>query len=216
LFGLTFTLKLLERGKSSTIKAYREVLERPPLADRKVLEKIIHDEEEHEQKLIESLDEKFISYLGFTALGLSDAIVEVMGVYTGFLGATSRTIVASVARLIVGVSAAVSMASAAYIQAKHEMGKSPKFSALITGLAYITAVVALSTPYLLQLPIMMAFVSSLLLATLLVGMLSLYMSAIRETSFRREFAETLAVVHLTAIVAYMIGKALGKIFGITL
>ena len=62
---------------------------------------------------------------------------------------TSRTIVAGVAGLIVGVSAAVSMASAAYIQAKHEMGKSPKFSALITGLAYITAVVALSTPYLL-------------------------------------------------------------------
>jgi len=129
---------------------------------------------------------------------------------------TSRTIVAGVAGLIVGVLAAVSTASATYIQAKHEMGKSPKFSALITGLACITAVVALSTPYLLQLPIMMAFVSSLLLAALLVGMLSLYMSVIRETSFRREFAETLAVVYLTAIVAYMIGKALGKIFGITL
>jgi len=174
------------------------------------------NEEEHEQQLIKSIDEKLVSYLGFIALGLSDAIVELMGVYTGFLGATSRAIVAGVAGLIVGISAAVSMASAAYVQAKHEMGKSPKFSALTTGLAYIVAVIALSTPYLLQLPIIVAFASSLLLATLLVATLTFYMSVVRETSFRREFVETLAVVYLTIAIAFVIGKLLGEMFGITL
>lgn len=216
LLGLTFTLKLLERGELNTIKAYREVLDQLPPEDRSVLEKIIRDEEEHERKIIGSIDERLVSYLGFIALGLSDAIVELMGVYTGFLGATSKAVIAGIAGLIVGVSAAISMASAAYVQAKHEIGKSPKFSALITGLTYIAAVAALSTPYLLQLPVVVAFAVSLLIATLLVGLLSLYVSVVRETSFRREFIETLAVVYLTVVVAYMVGRLLGQMFGVTL
>jgi len=81
----------------------------------------------HEHALIAQLKEKRIDYIGFIVLGLADAIVEITGVHAGFLGVTGSTLIAGVAGVIVGFSAAISMGSASYLQAKQNVGKSALF-----------------------------------------------------------------------------------------
>jgi VIT1/CCC1 family predicted Fe2+/Mn2+ transporter len=214
ILGLTFTVKLLERHENEVIDAYKRYLERLEGEDRRRLEEIIRDEEQHEKNLLSQVNERIVRYLGFIALGLADAIVEITGVHAGFLGATATTLVAGVAGLIVGLSAAISMSAAAYIQAKHEASESPVWSAAATGIAYFIAVVLLALPYFVTHSNVLAFLASVALAVVLVAFFTFYSSVINETSFRRDLAESLAVLFGTAAAAYIFGDLLGSIFGL--
>ncbi|MEM3643667.1 MAG: VIT1/CCC1 family protein, partial [Nitrososphaerota archaeon] len=119
IFGLTFTLKLLEGHESKTITEYRKVMEKFVEDEhRRELEMLIQDEIEHERYFMNQIDEKILRYTGFIVLGLADSIIEITGVYAGFLGATSSTTVAGIAGLLVGFAASISMAAASYLQAK--------------------------------------------------------------------------------------------------
>ena len=160
------------------------------------------------------LNEGVVRYIGFIALGLADAVVEITGVHAGFLGATTTTLAAGIAGLIVGLSAAISMAAAAYIQAKHESVKNPIPSALATGIAYIAAVVLLAAPYFITHSNILAFVVSVILAFVLVVAFTFYSSVINESNFKRELVESTVVLFATALVSYLFGSMLGKIFGL--
>ncbi|GAB6147656.1 VIT1/CCC1 transporter family protein [Stetteria hydrogenophila] len=216
LFGLVFTLKLLERGEESTVEAYKKMLDVLPEEYREELRQIIKDEEEHEVKIIEGIEEKIVKYMAFVALGLADAIVEVTGVHAGFLGYSATTIIAGVAGLVVGFSASISMASAAYIQAKEVEGRNPLTSALATGLGYIVAVVLMALPYFLTDSMKLAFTSSLLIGLAIVAMFTFYSSVVGgpERTFLREYLETAGVMMGTAFGSYLFGEALRSIFGV--
>lgn len=69
--GLTFGIKLMERGEEAAIKNYAEL--KPIIPE---IEKWIQDEDEHEQALINLLDEELLHYAGSVVLGLNDALVE--------------------------------------------------------------------------------------------------------------------------------------------
>lgn len=219
LFGLTFTLKLLERHEEETIRAYKEYAQRLEGEARRELEKIIEEELEHERSFMSSVAEKetFVKYLGFIALGLADAIVEITGVHAGFLGATSTTLIAGIAGLIVGLSASVAMAGAAYLQAKHgnmEERLSPSLSAAFTGAAYIFAVLLLAAPYFLTGHMISAFLASLLVAVALVVGFTYYGSVVGDRPFARETAENLAILVITAMISYAFGALIGSMFDI--
>lgn len=214
ILGLTFTVKLLEIHESEVIKAYKQYLSKLKGEEREKLEEIIRDEEEHERNLMSQINEKIVRYLGFIALGLADAIIEITGVHAGFLGATATTIVAGVAGLIVGLSAAISMAAAAYLQAKHEGSEAPLPSAAATGVAYFIAVVLLALPYFITHSSILAFVASVAIAVMLVAFFTFYSSVINETSFKREFLENTGILFGTAAAAYIFGDVLGTIFGL--
>lgn len=219
LFGLTFTLKLLERHEERTIKAYQEYAQRLSGEAREELNKIIEEELEHEKSLMSSVAEREISvrYLGFIALGLADAIVEITGVHAGFLGATSTTLIAGIAGLIVGLSASVAMAGAAYLQAKHgnmEERLNPALSAAFTGAAYIFAVLLLAAPYFLTGHMISAFLASLLLAMALVVGFTYYGSVVGDRAFAREAMENIGILVLTALASYVFGTAIGSVFDI--
>jgi VIT1/CCC1 family predicted Fe2+/Mn2+ transporter len=214
IFGLTFTVKLLELHEGKVIGAYREFIHKLPPELSARLEEILKDEELHERSLVSKLNESVVRYIGFIALGLADAVVEITGVHAGFLGATTTTLVAGVAGLIVGVSAAISMAAAAYVQAKHESVKNPLPSALATGIAYLAAVVLLAAPYFFTHSNILAFVVSVLLAFVLVVAFTFYSSVINESNFKREAIESTVVLFATAAVSYIFGEFLGKIFGL--
>ncbi len=213
-FGLTFMVKLLERHENEVIEAYKRHLKYLEGEDRSVLESIIRDEESHEKNLLSQVNESIVRYLGFVALGLADAIIEITGVHAGFLGATATTLVAGIAGLIVGLSAAISMAAAAYLQAKHEGSDAPGVSAATTGIAYFLAVVILALPYFVTHSNILAFVASVILAVALIASFTFYSSVINESNFKRELAESLAVLFGTAAAAYIFGDILGTIFGI--
>ncbi len=215
LLGPAFVLRLLERGEEGAIERYRRVLDKlddPEL--RKRLEAIIRDEEEHEKLLLREFEDARVKYLGYIALGLADAIIEITGVHAGFLGVTESTLMAGIAGLVVGFSAAISMASAAYLQAKHGGEESPLVSAAITGLSYIFSVVLLALPYFTIHDMLASFAASLAIGIVLTGSLTYYSAVVQEKPFAREFAENTGLLLTTAIASYAFGQALGALFGV--
>ena len=219
--GLTFTVKFLERHERETIEEYKRVAAELSGEDRARLEKIIGDEDEHEKFFIGQIQETVIKYIGFIALGLADAIVEITGVHAGFLGVTNSTLFAGVSGLIVGISAAISMGSAAYLQAKQD--PSPKgayghrsawTSAVITGISYILSVVLLAVPYFLTKNMSVAFALSIVVGMTLIALLTFYSAVVFDRRFWREFLETVGLMLGTAAITFVLGGFLGKVFGL--
>jgi VIT1/CCC1 family predicted Fe2+/Mn2+ transporter len=213
--GPVFVLQLLERGEEDAVRAYREFMN---LVDndelRRRVEEIMREEEEHEKILLQQVEDVRVKYMGFIALGLADAIVEITGVHAGFLGATSNTLLAGIAGLVVGFSAALSMAGAAYLQAKHGGETHPPTSALVTGLSYIFSVVLLALPYFLTRSMLLAFSVSLSLAVALIAAFTYYSVVVQGKSFTREFTETTLLMLGTAFGSFLFGRLLGGVFGI--
>ncbi len=84
--GFTFGVKLMERGEGDAQDNYEQLRGTIPEA-----EAIIRDEHEHENALIELLDEERLRYIGSIVLGLNDALVELTGALAGLTLALSRT-----------------------------------------------------------------------------------------------------------------------------
>ncbi len=216
LFGLTFTVKFLERHEHVVIEEYKKIAETMAPDERVKLEKIIQDEKEHEIFFVSQIKETVIKYIGFIALGLADAIVEITGVHAGFLGVTSSTLFAGISGLIVGFSAAISMGSAAYLQAKQDPSRSAWASAVTTGISYILSVILLAIPYFLTQNMSLAFVFSILVGMSLIALLTFYSAVVFDRRFLREFLETVGLMLFTAGASYLLGLFIGKAFGIHL
>ncbi len=219
--GLTFTVKFLERHERATIEEYKKAASELSGEDKTRLEKIINDENEHENFFIGQIQETVIKYIGFIALGLADAIVEITGVHAGFLGVTNSTLFAGISGLIVGVSAAISMGSAAYLQAKQDPSPKGSFghrsawkSAVITGVSYILSVIMLAVPYFLTRHMSVAFMFSIFVGITLIAFLTFYSAVVFDRRFWREFFETVGLMLATAAITFVLGVFLGKAFGL--
>ena len=219
--GLTFTVKFLERHERATIEEYKDVVSGLSGGDKARLEKIIAEEDEHEKFFISQIQETIIKYIGSVALGLADAIVEITGVHAGFLGVTNSTLFAGISGLIVGISAAISMSSAAYLQAKQDpsmRGSSGRRlawkSAVITGISYILSVVMLAIPYFLTHNMIYAFMFSVMAGMSLIAFLSFYSAVVFDRRFWREFLETVGLMLATAAITFVLGAFLGNVFGL--
>jgi len=206
LAGKTFTIKLLERGEAATLSEYRRAAAELGGELAAELARVIEDEELHESELAGSLDELAVRQLGSIALGVSDAIIELTGVLAGFAGYTGSPLQVAAAGLIVGVSAALSMAAAAYSQAKHERGKNPRTTATFTGLFYMLTVLALVAPLLLGVPTSLGVALSLACALAILASFSFYSAVIMERPFLREYLENAAVIMAVSLVGYAFGQ----------
>jgi VIT1/CCC1 family predicted Fe2+/Mn2+ transporter len=214
IFGLIFTIKLMERNEKRVIEEYKKLLNKFEGETKQKLELIIKDEIEHENFWMNQMKDETTRYLGFIILGLADAIIEITGVHAGFLGVTASTIIAGIAGLVVGISASLAMASAAYLQAKQDEGSNPRISAIYTGVFYILAAVALATPYFMTHDMLVAFLSSLVIAVMLIGFFNFYSSVIFERKFAKEFLTSTIIILVTASISFIVGEFLGNIFGI--
>ena len=214
ILGLTFTLKLLERFESDVVEGYQQLVDTIDKKYKAGLEAILKDEMEHESFFLSQIGEGRLRYMSFIVLGLADAIVEISGVHAGFLGVTSSTLIAGVAGLVVGFAAAISMASAAYLQSKQETGKPSVPAAVSTGVAYIIAVVLLALPYFITDNMPYAFGSSIVIAIFLVAGFTFYGAVINDTKFSRDFFQAVALTIGTAIATYFFGLLVGQYFGI--
>jgi rubrerythrin len=86
LFGLTFTLKRMEKREGSASKEYLALAEEIP-----EVRCMAGEEAEHEQQLLNMLDEDILKYAGSVVLGLNDALVELTGSLAGFTLALGDT-----------------------------------------------------------------------------------------------------------------------------
>jgi rubrerythrin len=115
IFGITFGIKLMERGEKGAQTIYERISEQVPSA-----EQIVYDEDIHEQKLVNMIDEERLKYISSIVLGLNDALVELTGALAGFTLALQNTNLIGVTGLITGIAASLSMGASEYLSTKSE------------------------------------------------------------------------------------------------
>jgi len=118
ILGITFGIKLMERGEEKAQITYEKIFKIVPTA-----KSIVKDEDEHEKQLINLVDEERLRYIGSMVLGLNDALVELTGALAGLTFALQNTRLIAMAGLITGTAASLSMASSEYLSTKSEGAK---------------------------------------------------------------------------------------------
>jgi len=209
LFGFTFGLKLMEQGEESAQVYYAEIAKVIPDAAR------IHaDEEAHEDKLLDMLDEEHLRYAGSVVLGLNDALVELTGALAGLTLALQNVQLIALSGLITGIAASLSMAASEYLSTRSEAtGKHPVRAAVYTGIAYIITVALLILPYLLLHNEYLCLAISLATAVAIIAVFNYYITVAKGENFRRRFIEmaglSLGVAALSFVIGYFIRIWLG-------
>lgn len=211
IFGLTFAVKLLEKGEEKAEKLYREVEKFYPVAGE-----ILRDEFSHEEMLLKLIEEERLRYIGSIVLGLNDALVELTGSLAGFTFAMQNSKIIGVAGVILGISAALSMGASEYLSQKSEKdkSKSPVKASIYTGLVYMITVFLLTWPFFVFSSYIVAFVLSLLSAIGIIYLFSLFISVINDVDFKKEFTEMLSISMGVAVISFLVGIIARKSLGI--
>jgi VIT1/CCC1 family predicted Fe2+/Mn2+ transporter len=212
IFGITFTLKFMERGESRIQEVYRGLLPAVP-----GLEAILRDEERHEKELIALVDEQRLRYTGSIVLGLNDALVELTGTLAGLTLALQDTRVIAMVGLITGIAAALSMGSAEYLSTKSEGGagaRNPLRAAMYTGIAYIITVLFLVAPYLVLSSYYLALAVTIGNAIIVILVFTFYISVTRDLDFRGRFLEMAGLSLGVAALSFLMGILVRGLLGV--
>lgn len=210
IFGITFGIKLMEKGEEGAQKAYSKFANDIP-----EIKQIIEEEDAHEKALIDLIDEEMLQYAGSIVLGLNDALVELTGALAGLSLALQNTRLIAMAGLITGIAASFSMAASDYLAQKaDETTKNAGKSAAYTGIAYILTVAFLIAPYLLFTNYMLCLAITLFIAILIIYGFNYYISVAKDLNFKRRFAE-MAIISLgVAALSFGIGFLVKRFLGI--
>lgn len=211
LLGLSFVLKLMERKEGTGSRRYIEIASLFPETAE-----ISAEEREHEKEILNMLDEEHLQYVGSIVLGLNDALVELTGALAGFTLALGDTRVISLAGLVTGISAALSMAASDYLSSKAEGDDTAKKSALYTGLAYIITVILLILPFLLLTSKFMALAITLTTAVLIIFCFNYYIAMAKDLNFKHRFLEMTIISLSVAAFSFLVGFALKALLGVEL
>jgi VIT1/CCC1 family predicted Fe2+/Mn2+ transporter len=210
IFGLTFGVKLMEKGEGQAQINYRDIAESIPEAI-----KIAEEEDKHEAELIKIIEEERLHYVGAIILGLNDALVELSGSLAGFTLALQDSKLVAMVGLITGIAAALSMGSTSYLSSKSEnTGRSPIKSALYTGIAYIFTVAILILPYLLISNVLIAMAVMVCNVIIVILVFNFYISVAQDLPFMKRFSEMAALSIGIAAVSFGIGFLMRQVFGI--
>ncbi|MDR0827931.1 MAG: VIT1/CCC1 transporter family protein [Desulfovibrio sp.] len=201
LFGLTFTINLMESAEKDAVKTYGEIGRYLPEAMT-----ILDDESRHEAELTGMIEEDGLSYISSIILGLSDALVELTGALAGFTLALNDNTMIGLAGFITGVAATLSMAASEYLARKADnTGKHPLKAACYTGFAYMFTVALLLIPYAVLPNPMAALVFCLLNAGLIILGFTYFVSVVHKKSFLRGFREMICISFGVALISFLIG-----------
>ncbi len=210
LFGFTFGIKLMERGEQAAQKNYASVADAIPEAAQ-----FQHEEDVHEEQLINMLDEERLRYAGSVVLGLNDALVELTGALAGLTLALQNGKLIALSGLITGIAASLSMAASEYLSTRSEKtDKHPVRAAVYTGIAYVITVTLLVLPYLLS-PDTFYIDLAIALTTgvIIIAVFNYYISVAKGESFRERFVEmavlSLSVAAFSFGIGYLIRLWLG-------
>lgn len=205
--GLSFSLKLMERGEDLAQDFYGELKTLDPQ-----VENVISDEEKHEREVLEMIDEERLRYVGSIVLGLNDALVELLGALSGFTLALQNARLIAVVGLITGIAASMSMAGSEYLSAKEEGGKDPRKASLYTGFAYVITVCFLVFPFFVIENHFLCLGISVTFAVLIILMFTFYTSVAKSLSFKHKFGEMVTISLGVAALSFMVGLAVRKFF----
>jgi VIT1/CCC1 family predicted Fe2+/Mn2+ transporter len=201
LLGLTFAVKMMEKGEEKAEQNYGYIENKIPEASE-----VIREELEHENILVNMIDEEKIEYIGSMVLGLNDALVELTGALAGLTLAFQNTKIIGLAGLITGIAASLSMSASEYLSQKsEEKAKDPLKAAFYTGFAYIIAVALLVMPYFILSDYFIALAATLLIAILIILVFSQFVAVVKDRSFKKLFLEMVCISLGIAAVSFIIG-----------
>jgi VIT1/CCC1 family predicted Fe2+/Mn2+ transporter len=209
LLGLTFVLKQMEKKEGTGSRLYAEISSVYP-----EFERFSKEEKAHEKEILGMLDEESLQYVGSIVLGLNDALVELTGSLAGFTLALGDTRLISLAGLVTGISASMSMAASDYLSSKAEGNPRAKKSAVYTGISYIITVILLILPFLLMTSKFGALAITLLTAVLIIFCFNYYISTAKDLSFRHRFLEMTFISLGVAAFSFLIGFVLKQFLGV--
>jgi VIT1/CCC1 family predicted Fe2+/Mn2+ transporter len=210
ILGITFGIKLMERGEQQAQIDYERIAKTIPEA-----EKIVADEDRHEQQLIGMVKEERLQYIGSVVLGLNDALVELTGALAGLTFALQNTRLIALAGLITGIAASFSMAASEYLSKKSEESeRNAGRSSLYTGIAYIFTVFLLIFPYLIFKNYFFCLGITIAIAIIIILVFNFYISVAKDLSFKRRFAEMASLSLGIAVLSFGIGYLIRIILGV--
>ncbi len=210
IFGITFGIRLMEKGEEGAQKEYEKACEYIPEA-----RDIVIDEDQHEEELIDLLKEKKLDYVGSIVLGLNDALVELTGTLAGLTFALQNTRLIAVAGLITGIAASFSMAASEYLSTKSEGdGAKALASSIYTGLAYIGTVIILILPYLLFTNYFICLGMTLAFAVLIILFFNYYIAIAKNLNFKKRFWEMFTISMGVAAFTFAIGYVIRIFLGV--
>lgn len=209
LFGISFALKLLERGEARAIQLYEELGKTKPRAVE-----IMKEEQAHEQRLLDLIDEYRLQYVSSFVLGLNDALVELTGALAGLTLALRNTRLIAIVGLITGIAATMAMAASEYLSTREEEGRDALKAGMITGVAYFFTVLCLVTPFFLVANPFLALVGTMIVAAVVILLFTFYTAVAKGYSFKKRFLEMAAISFSVAIVNFGIGYLIREYFGI--
>jgi VIT1/CCC1 family predicted Fe2+/Mn2+ transporter len=210
ILGITFGIKLMERGEQQAQIDYERIAKTIPEA-----EKIVADEDRHEQQLIGMVKEERLQYIGSVVLGLNDALVELTGALAGLTFALQNTRLIALAGLITGIAASFSMAASEYLSKKSEESeRNAGRSSLYTGIAYIFTVFLLIFPYLIFKNYFLCLGITIAIAIIIILVFNFYISVAKDLSFKRRFAEMASLSLGIAVLSFGIGYLIRIILGV--
>ena len=187
-FGITFAIKLMERGEENAQDAYSAIDTIPEAST------IQNEENIHEKALIDMIDEEHLKYMGSIVLGLNDALVELTGVLAGLTLALRDPKLIALTGAVTGIAAALSMAASEYLSTKsEETEKHAGKASVYTGIAYIITVIALVSPFLIFSDIYFSLALTFVAAILIVATFNYYISVVKEVNFKRRFLEMIGI-----------------------
>jgi len=210
LFGFTFGVKLMEQGEQAAQANYETITREIPEAA-----KYQHEEDVHEEQLINMLDEERLQYAGSVVLGLNDALVELTGALAGLTLALQNVKLIALSGLITGIAASMSMAASEYLSTRSEnTNKHPVRAAIYTGIAYIATVTLLVLPYLLFENYILDLAITMITAVIIIAVFNYYISVAKGESFRARFLEMAGLSLSVATISFIIGFFIRKWLGI--
>ncbi len=210
IFGFTFSIKLMERGEEIAQDEYNNLKESIPEA-----EKIIRDEEEHEESLTAMLQEERLQYISSIVLGLNDALVELTGALAGLTLALQNSRLIVLSATVTGIAAALSMGASGYISTKAEQSdKNPFRASIYTGVTYLITVLILILPFFIFKNFYISLACSIILAVVIIAFYNYYVSVAKSVNFKNRFLEMVVLSLGVAGLSFGIGFVLRVFLGI--
>lgn len=212
ILGLTFGVKLMEKGEKKAQDTYATIVTEIPEA-----ETILQEENQHEYEILELINEEKLEYVGSMVLGLNDALVELTGALAGFTFALQNTTLIALTGLITGISASFSMAASEYLSNKADSPEDKQQhalkSAVYTGIAYIFTVIFLVLPYFIFSNYYTSLGFTLFTAVLIIFLFNFYISIAKDYNFKKRFFEmtfiSLGVAGISFVIGILIRNTLG-------
>lgn len=210
--GLTFTLKLMEKGEMEASALYAEITESMPEAAR-----MGREEDIHEKQLLDMLNEDKLNYMGSVVLGLNDALVELSGALAGFTFAVQNSRTIALLGLITGIAATFSMAASEFLSQRQDGNhKEAMRSSLYTGLAYVGTVSLLTLPFFLFTNPFISLFAMMGVAVMIILAFNFYISVAKDLPFKKRFWEMALISLSVAVLSFGIGWAVRSLWGLEL